>query len=327
MTDSMLTAAVLALGLGVVVPWLGVRLMAPSLAAGPRVPNFRGRPVFAGLGVVWLLWAGAAILAGVAGSSVVPWDGTRIPVLALAGPLALVAFALGLFDDAYGDPAARGFRGHLSAMLRGRLTTGGAKLLGVSSASFVVALVLVRARFDRPPTPALIAGALAVGAAIALTSNFINLLDVRPGRALKAYSLLVACGVVSASIGLHPAGQRIAPDAVLADGLFLAAFAIGPVLATWRWDLGEVGMLGDAGANPAGAVAGLLIVAGLPVWGIGLYLVVMVVLNLASERISFTRIIESSTVLCRLDMLGRLPLDRDGSAEPASDSTRIPPPM
>lgn len=319
MTGSVLGALVLALVLGAGLPWLGVRMMASSLAAGPRVPNYRGRPVFAGLGVVWLLWAGAAIIAGAAGSSVVPWTGTRIPLLALAGSLALVAFALGLFDDAYGDPSARGFKGHLSALVRGRLTTGGVKLLGVSSASFVVSLVLVQVRFDRLPTPALIASALAVGAAIALTSNFVNLLDVRPGRALKAYAALAACGVISTAIGLHPFAERVSSSAALADALFIGVFAAGPVLATWSRDLGELGMLGDAGANPAGAVAGLLIVAGLPPWGIGIYLAVMVLLNLASERVSFTRVIESNAALSWLDMLGRVPPDSTGPAEPGSD--------
>jgi hypothetical protein len=64
-------------------------------------------------------------------------------------------------------------------------------------------------------------------------------------------------------------------------------------------------MLGDAGANPMGAVAGFLIVAGLPAWGVVLYFAAMLALNLASERYSFSRFIESNVVLRRLDMLGR----------------------
>jgi len=73
----------------------------------------------------------------------------------------------------------------------------------------------------------------------------------------------------------------------------------------WRYDLGEQGMMGDAGANPMGAVAGLLIVAGLPAWGTVVYFVLMLALNLASERVSFSRIIESSALLSRVDAFGR----------------------
>ncbi len=82
-------------------------------------------------------------------------------------------------------------------------------------------------------------------------------------------------------------------------------FLLGPVAAVWRYDVGERGMLGDAGANPMGAVAGMLIVAGLPAWGVVVYFAVMLALNLASERYSFSRLIESNAVLGRLDMLGR----------------------
>jgi len=33
---------------------------------------------------------------------------------------------------------------------------------------------------------------------------------------------------------------------------------LGPVAAVWRYDLGERAMLGDAGANAAGALAGMM---------------------------------------------------------------------
>jgi UDP-N-acetylmuramyl pentapeptide phosphotransferase/UDP-N-acetylglucosamine-1-phosphate transferase len=64
-------------------------------------------------------------------------------------------------------------------------------------------------------------------------------------------------------------------------------------------------MLGDAGANPAGAVAGTLVVIGLPLWGMFVYLGVVFGLNLASELVSFSRVIEGNAFLHRLDMLGR----------------------
>jgi len=293
--------------LGVVVPWAGMRLLVPTLRASHTVTNYRGREVFLGLGVVWLLWAGAVIVGGVLPALVAELGATAI--LVLAGLLALVAFALGLVDDAYGSSAARGFRGHLTAMARGRLTTGGMKLLGISLASYVVALVLALGRGDSSQlTLAPFIWALPAGAGIALTSNFINLTDLRPGRALKAYSLLAAVGVISSAIGLSwmlPSGYGSSVTRVAYVAAVLALYAFGPVLAVWRYDLGEQGMLGDAGANPMGAVAGLLIVAGLPAWGTVAYFALMFALNLASERVSFSRIIESSAFLSRVDAVGR----------------------
>ncbi len=308
-TQAALTIAISAL-LGVIVPWAMMAMLVPSLEASEKasVVNYRGRRVFYGLGIVWLVWAGCAIVGGVAASSL-ERGGSVLAALTLAGPLALVAFALGAVDDAYGSGDARGFRGHIAAMLHGRLTTGGLKLVGIGAACLVVSMVLsgVAPWGGRRLSPGLVVLVLLAGASIALTSNFVNLTDLRPGRALKVYSVLAVCAVASTAVGLAPAVNAGDPSAlgsaVGAVGLML--FLLGPVFAVWRYDVGERGMLGDAGANPMGAVAGMLIVAGLPAWGVVVYFAAMLALNLASERYSFSRLIESNAALSRLDMLGR----------------------
>lgn len=296
--------------MGVGVPYLGMRMLVPSLESSPTHPNYRGRPVFLGLGVAWLLWAGAAILGGMALSNIPALTAApAAPILILAGPLVLVAFALGLVDDAFGTGADRGFRGHLGAIARGRLTTGGMKLFGISLASLIAAVIVLHSRTDAYSmalAPTLLA--IPAGAGIALSSNFVNLTDLRPGRALKVYSALSVLGVVSSAVGLVPASARSVRE-VAASVVVLGLFAFGPVLAVWRYDLGERGMLGDAGANSMGVFAGLLIVAGLPAWGIIVFFVLMFALNLASERFSFSRVIESSALLRRLDALGRAPAE------------------
>jgi UDP-GlcNAc:undecaprenyl-phosphate/decaprenyl-phosphate GlcNAc-1-phosphate transferase len=307
----------LALVLGWAVPTLLMRMLAPTLQEGATVTNYRGKKVFLGLGVVWLVWAGCAIIGGVAGS-MLPGNAPEsvLLLLTLAGPLALVAFSLGMVDDALGNRAARGFKGHLAALRRGRLTTGGLKLLGISLASLFVALILS----DVSPWGGHTGNgsvfknagaALLAGAAIALTSNFVNLTDLRPGRALKVSSLLMGLGVVSAGLLLtaSPAGSAAGLEAGVPSraigAIVLALYVLGPMAAIYRYDLGEMGMLGDAGANPMGAVAGLLVVSGLPRWGLLLYLAVMFFLNVASERVSFTTVIEASRFLHRIDLLGR----------------------
>lgn len=309
-----------ALLLGMAVPWMFVRALVPALETSENAAavNFRGRRVFHGLGVVWLVWAGCAIVGGLAAANLL--TASSLVVLTLGGALAVVCFALGVVDDAFGSRDARGFKGHLRAMARGQLTTGGLKLLGISAASLVVALILSGAA----PWGAESAGpganavaqarslgfAVLAGAAIALTSNLVNLTDLRPGRALKTYSLLAVLGSASAGL-LFRVVQLDGVKGPLTltqwvDFAALALFCLGPVVAVWRYDLGERGMLGDAGANPMGAVAGMLVVAGLPAWGLVAYLALVLALNLASERVSFSRVIEGNPVLARIDGIGRL---------------------
>lgn len=314
--------------LGVVIPWVGARMLARTLRDSERATtvNYAGSKVFLGLGAVWLIWAGCAVVGGVLAAATM--DSTT-PLIGIAGALAVVAFALGLLDDAYGDSSARGFRGHIKALLSGRLTTGGMKLVGISVASLFAALVIgpVTAWGTAIPSGAqgmlaFVGSALLAGAAIALTSNFVNLTDLRPGRALKTYSVLAALGVVSCAWLLGT--SAIADEAGLAlidhllDTAVIGLFAYGPVLAVWRYDLRGEGMLGDAGANPMGAVAGLLIVSGLPLWGVAVWFFVMLALNIVSERVSFTKVIEGSKFLSWADGLGRA--DASGSPPPRDKS-------
>jgi len=64
----------LAAVLGVGMPWLFVRMLVPALESSPAASavNFRGRTVFQGLGIAWVVWAGAAIIGGVAGAALNP---------------------------------------------------------------------------------------------------------------------------------------------------------------------------------------------------------------------------------------------------------------
>jgi hypothetical protein len=66
-------------------------------------------------------------------------------------------------------------------------------------------------------------------------------------------------------------------------------------------------MLGDAGANALGAMLGAAAAGSLPRPArVGL-LAGIVALTVASEKVSFTKVIERTPTLRRLDMLGRRP--------------------
>ena len=308
---------VLALLGAFVVPWLAMRALAPVLeeSGAGAVVNYRGRRVVYGLGLVWVVWVVGVQLADVAvtalGNLLPAAGGAKLYESVLSGgfmPFVLVlgAMVLGFADDVFGTAADKGFRGHLSALAHGRLTTGALKLFGVG----LLAAAAARPDFSSAAAglPAFSLWALQV-LGIALTANFVNLLDLRPGRALKGYSLLavVACAFVA----------RVEPFAALV----LLVVVMGPALAVWRLDLGEHGMLGDAGANAAGALAGYLAVTVAPrPWGLAAYVAVMLLLNLASEKVSFSRVIADSRVLSWFDERGRTAEIRPENAEPGDSA-------
>jgi UDP-N-acetylmuramyl pentapeptide phosphotransferase/UDP-N-acetylglucosamine-1-phosphate transferase len=251
---------------------------APAL----RRTNFRGRSV--------TLAAGPALAVAAAGTAAA--GAGSLPAAAAALTAGLGAGAVGLYDDLMGDrpeqKAAKGFRGHLAALAEGRVTSGLVKVVGVGAAGLAASALLAVA--DRPARPrtALAQGVhVLLGAGvIAGTANLVNLLDLRPGRAAKAGLLL------GAPLARGPAGG-------------LAAGPLGATAALLPDDLDEQVMLGDCGANALGAQLGLALAARTgPLARAGL-LAGIAALTVASERVSFTQVIERTPGLRELDRLGR----------------------
>ncbi|HKS98040.1 MAG TPA: hypothetical protein VJT31_00795, partial [Rugosimonospora sp.] len=85
----------------------------------------------------------------------------------------------------------------------------------------------------------------------------------------------------------------------------LVAGPVGAAAALLPADLGENVMLGDSGANALGALLGVALVAGTGRWGRAALLSVLAGLTAASEKVSFTKVIESTPGLRELDALGR----------------------
>ncbi|MEU4755417.1 hypothetical protein AB0F93_31130, partial [Micromonospora tulbaghiae] len=123
---------------------------------------------------------------------------------------------------------------------------------------------------------------------VAGTANLVNLLDLRPGRALKSGMLL------GAPLTTGPYGG-------------VAAGAVGASAALVGDDLGERVMVGDSGANALGALLGVSLAARTGPLGRAGVLAVLAALTAASEKVSFTQVIARTPGLRHLDELGRLP--------------------
>ena len=255
-----MTSGVRAAAAGAVASRAAVALLSarpPGGAARWSRTNHRGRSVS--------LLSGPALALAVATSADLP--------RAAAVVAGLGAGAVGAYDDASGarHPHAKGFRGHLTALRSGQVTGGAVKVAGIGSSGLLAAWLLGRRR----------PGDLLVGAAVvAGSANLLNLLDLRPGRALKAGA--------AGAVALHQAGPAAAALALLPD------------------DLSEQTMLGDAGANALGAVLGLALLQRHPARARGA-LAVLVGLTAASEVVSYSRVIDAVPPLRWVDRLGRLP--------------------
>jgi Glycosyl transferase family 2 len=194
-----------------------------------------------------------------AGPLAVNHRGLRLPLVGwVAGlrrdPGVAAVTAIGFADDLWSG-GERGFKAHLAA---GR-TTGILKLAGIP----LVALARTRS----------VSGAILVAG----MANFLNQLDTKPGRALKAY--------VAAALAL---------DAPLALAVLLLPY-----------DLRERVMLGDAGSNAFGAMLGFKSVDRFHGWGRWAIVAGVVALNIAGERRSLGELIERTPGLAQFDRMGR----------------------
>jgi UDP-GlcNAc:undecaprenyl-phosphate GlcNAc-1-phosphate transferase len=198
------------------------------------------------------------------------------------------ALGFGVLDDLAGSGKRRGLAGHLGALRHGEVTTGTVKLAGLAATGLAGGLLVGGRRSDVVINTGLIAGG----------ANLLNLFDLRPGRAIKV--ALLSAGLIAAG------GAVTGPDR--SAGLAAVAAPLGAGLALLPEDLGERAMLGDAGANALGAMLGAAAAQALSRPARAGLLAGIVALTVASEKVSFTTVIERTPALRRLDLLGRRPV-------------------
>jgi UDP-N-acetylmuramyl pentapeptide phosphotransferase/UDP-N-acetylglucosamine-1-phosphate transferase len=201
------------------------------------------------------------------------------PELAVVLVYGLGVALLGLVDDLLAG-GSRGWRGHGRALLGGDFNTGALKAFG----SLALALYAV-GLLDYDSGEYLLAVVLLV-----LTTNLFNLLDLRPGRAAKAFALL-GLGLTLGTWDLRP--------------LWALGLLALPALVAGLYDLRERTMLGDTGANLIGGLAGLWLVLSLGRTGQLIALAVVLALTVYGEFRSLSALIERTPLLRQIDSIGR----------------------
>lgn len=286
-------------------------------------------------GVTVSLRGGVAMAGAAVASAAVASAFSDQPRAALGGVVASLGGGLaGYIDDVDqgahdGGKVAKGLKGHLGALAHGQVTTGVIKIAGIG-ASALAASALVGSKATSVSGKA---ADLALNTVlIAGTANLANLLDLRPGRALKATVLVAAplsyfscadaktpasgasvtsatasvtsgaSGAASATPAAPASASPASAQRLLASGLNAAA------ITALVEDLQETTMLGDTGANAAGALLGTSLAAN-DSWKLRLGTALGVVgLILASEKVSFSKVIAANPALNWLDQLWRRPL-------------------
>jgi UDP-GlcNAc:undecaprenyl-phosphate/decaprenyl-phosphate GlcNAc-1-phosphate transferase len=256
-----------------------------ALRVGGHVrPNYRGRDLPVPLGVLIVV---TALLAIVPLVLIERLGDTAIfyPRALLVAIYALGVACLGLIDDTLGSPrtamaAPRGWRGHGAAAMRGELSTGALKAVG----SLGLALLVMDF------TGLSLGRWLLAAAVLVLATNALNLLDLRPGRALKVF-VLIGAGLTIGSRELRP--------------LWTLGLFVGSALVAGAYDLREEAMLGDTGANLLGALAGLWMVLVLSQTGQLIALALLVVVTVYGELRSISGLVARVPLLRELDSFGR----------------------
>mgnify|MGYP000991466459 FL=1 len=193
---------------------------------------------------------------------------------------------LGFIDDMLGQRDTLGFKGHFGALFKGRLTTGGLKALGGGIIAFFIALSLSGLESLSNGWVDILLNTLI----IALFTNMLNLLDLRPGRAIKGYLFFLLL-IILMAVG------RV--NWVLITPL------LGIILVYFPVDLKARAMMGDAGSNVLGLTLGYYSVIFLSLPYRVAVLLFLIAMHIYTEKFSLTKTIEQVPLLRLIDQAGR----------------------
>ncbi|MEZ0536092.1 hypothetical protein ACAG39_02445 [Caldicellulosiruptoraceae bacterium PP1] len=188
---------------------------------------------------------------------------------------------IGFIDDIFGDIKNKGFKGHIKSFLKEKkISTGFIKMVFIPIS--VIPIVFYKNNN--------LYKAIILLLFISLLINLMNLFDLRPGRCLKIFILFYVITIPFSSINI----TTILP-------IILAIILI-------KGDLQEKYMLGDSGSNLFGFYLSYNIIhnCSFNFILIVILLIIVFLLNILSEKISFSKIISSNKVLNFIDMIGRM---------------------
>ncbi len=239
------------------------------------VKNYSGTMVVNGGGLILLFPCLFGILSF--------WEDNKVDLLVYANVIFASLF-MGLIDDFFGNNHPKGFKGHLRKIAEKQLTTGVLKILIGVIAGFIASSAYYSTLRDIAFHTIL----------FALCVNFINLMDLRPGRAIKAF--LTTISLIAVFIGLK--GFWILFPLILALIVYLPG------------EMREEYMLGDTGASLLGGILGLYAINIFQSYVKLTAFFALMLIHIVAEFYSLSEIIDRISILKSIDNIGRLKKER-----------------
>ena len=238
-------------------------------------PNYKGEMIPVSMGIVFLPMI---IINGIiVAFFTVDFVSMTCLFLFIFGMMAM--FFAGIIDDTIGNRDVSGLKGHFKNLFKGKLTTGGFKALFGGFVGLIISVCISKNIID------IIVNTLI----IALSTNFMNLFDLRPGRAIKVYLVIIIIILFTLTGYIQMLPLLILPN----------------VIAYFNYDLKAKAMMGDTGSNVLGISIGILMALGYTLNVRIAWLIFLILIHILTEKFSLTKIIEKNKVLNFIDRLGR----------------------
>lgn len=238
-------------------------------------PNYKGEMIPVSMGIVFLPMI---IINGIiVAFFTVDFVSIACLFLFIFGMMAM--FFAGIIDDTIGNRDVSGLKGHFKSLFKGKLTTGGFKALFGGFVGLIISVCISKNIID------IIVNTLI----IALSTNFMNLFDLRPGRAIKVYLVIIIIILFTLTGYIQILPLLILPN----------------VIAYFNYDLKAKAMMGDTGSNVLGISIGILMALGYTLNVRIAWLIFLILIHILTEKFSLTKIIEKNKVLNFIDRLGR----------------------
>ncbi|MDI6618128.1 MAG: hypothetical protein QME45_05550 [Clostridiales bacterium] len=241
--------------------------------------NYRGGTVSNSAGILFIIYiliASAAL--ELAAMMKYDYRSLKASILVICTGTLSAALA-GHIDDGFAD-GRKGIRQHIGAALNGKVTSGFLK------AMFCILISFTICAFSGFRGISLILNVVL----LCLSQNFFNMMDLRPGRAIKVYGVFFLFLLI-----------------LRADAFYLGVNSGFMLLLLFYvpYEFKEICIMGDTGSNTIGMLAGLSLISSDNIIIKTVILLLLLLIEFYGDRKSISALIEKSSILKYIDRLGR----------------------